>query len=134
MRLIVTALLFLGGLMNFYLGIGFMLDPAGAMVQFGLQAVDTRGLAAARADFTAFFVVAAVTMMIGAWKRNGPVLLVPAALFAIALLGRAVSAAVDGTVDAFWTPMAYEAAMVVLTSIGYRLLPTRTETGIRHEV
>lgn len=135
MRLIVTALIFLAGIVYLIAGLGFLLDPTTSGGGFGLEAVDTRGLAAMRADFTAFFVVSALCMMWGAWKRNGTILLVPAALFGIAFFGRAISAVFDGTVDNFWFEMMIEALTVALMLIGHRVLPHR-ETGsiVRREV
>ena len=129
MRFIVTALLILGGMVFTGIGIGFLLNPASSAIGFGLEAIDASGLAALRADFTAFFVLAGVCMIWGGWRRNGDVLLVPAALFAIALLGRIVSMAGDGTVEGFWMPMLVEAGSVVLCVIGNRVLPHRDTIG-----
>ena len=56
-------------------------------------------------------------------SRNGDVLLVPAGLFGIALLGRIVSVAADGTEPGFWLPMAVEAITVVVLLVASRVLP-----------
>ena len=72
---------------------------------------------------TAFFVVGGVCMIWGAWKRNGELLLVPAALFGIAFAGRLVSAIVDGATPGFWLPMLIEAATVAVNLLGSRYLP-----------
>ena len=125
MRFILTALLILAGMVFTGIGIGFLLNPANSAVGFGLEAIDPSGLAALRADFTAFFVVAGVCMIWGGWRRNGDVLLIPAALFAIAITGRIVSIVGDGTVEGFWLPMLVEAASVALCLVGNRLLPHR---------
>ncbi|MXO91750.1 DUF4345 family protein [Pontixanthobacter aquaemixtae] len=123
MRLGLTALIFVGGLFFFITGMNFLFNPAEAGAGFGLNATDSSGLAAMRADFTAFFVIAAICMLIGAWKRNGDLLLVPAGLFGIALLGRIISMLSDGTVEGFWLPMTIEAVTVIVLLIASRVLP-----------
>ena len=125
MRLVLTALIFAGGLMYLLLGIGFLLNPASAGADFGLSAEGAQGLASMRADLTAFFVVAAGSMVIGAWRRNGDLLLVAAALFATALLGRFVGLFADGTWDGMAVPMLVEAVTVIVLLIASRVLPHR---------
>lgn len=123
MRLILTAILFLFGLFNLMLGVGFLFDPANLGSKFNLSPVGFGGLAVLRADLTAFFLVAGACQLWGGWKRNGDLLLVPALLFGIAFTGRAVSAALDGTYPGFATPMAVEALQVVLAIAAWRVLP-----------
>lgn len=123
MRLILTGLIFAGGLMYLLLGVGFLLDPASSGADFGVSANGEQGLSSLRADFTAFFVVAAGSMMIGAWRRNGDLLLVAAALFGVALLGRIVSLFADGSYDGALMPMTVEAFSVIVLLIASRMLP-----------
>ena len=78
MRLVLTALIVIAGLFDLMLGIGFLLQPESSGATFFLRPNGTGGLAVLRADMTAFFAVAAVWMIWGAWKRNGDLLLVPA--------------------------------------------------------
>lgn len=123
MRIAVIALIFLAGMFNLLLGISFLLDPAGMGRQFGVSPNGPLGFAVLRADFMAFFVVIGLSMLRGAWKRNGDLLLVPAALFALAFAGRAYSAVVTGTQPGFYEPMVVEALQVVLLLIGWRVVP-----------
>ena len=123
MRTLLIGLIFVAGLFNLGLGIGFFIDPAGMGAQFGVSPNGPLGYAVLRADFTAFFVVIGLAMLRGAWKRNGDVLLVPAALFAIAFTGRAVTAALNGTAPGFYQPMAFEAAQFALLVLGWRWVP-----------
>lgn len=125
MRLVLTGLIFAGGLMYLMLGVGFLLDPVSSGADFGVSANSEQGLSSMRADFTAFFVVATGSMMIGAWRRNGDLLLVAAALFGIALLGRIVSIVLDGTYEGAFVPMAAEAVTLVVLLIAHRMLPHR---------
>lgn len=130
MRLILTALLFVGGLFFVAMGAGFLLNPATAGADFGVIPQGIMGHASLRADFTAFFVVGGGCMIWGGWKRKGDPLLVSAALFAIALFGRAVNLAVLGSYQDFWLPMAVEAIAVILCLVGSRVLPHTAFTEI----
>jgi hypothetical protein len=123
MRLILTALIFVEGLFFLLLGLNFLLMPASAAVGFGISPNGAAGLAVLRADFPALFFVGGAAMIWGAWKRNGELLLVPAAIFGIALFGRLVSVFADGTYPGFWFPMLVEAFAVLLAVIGSRVLP-----------
>jgi hypothetical protein len=125
MRLVLTGLFFAAGLLFLFMGVSFLLDPVASGTDFGLTPDSAHGLATIRADMTAFFVVGSVCMMIGAWRRNGDLLLVPAGLFGVALLGRFVGLAVDGPWDQYWQPMVVEGAMVILLLIASRVLPHR---------
>lgn len=126
MRLILTALLFVQGLFFLLLGLNFLVMPASAVASFALAADGPAGLAVLRADFPALFFVGGGAMVWGAWKRNGELLLVPAAIFGIAFIGRLVSAFVDGAEPGFWMPMTVEAIAVALSVLGSRLLPHST--------
>lgn len=123
MRFVLTALILLGGIFYVFNGISFLVSPASQSEGFGLPTADVAGLSTIRADLTAFFLVAGAAMIWGAWKRNGDVLLIPAALLAIAFLGRLVSLFADGTYDGWYLPMAAEAVTVLLTLAGSRMLP-----------
>jgi hypothetical protein len=123
MRFVLTALAMIGGIVFTLVGLGFLFEPQGTAADFGLVPGGTPGLSTLRADMTAFFVVSGVCMIWGAWRRNGELLLVPAALFGIALTGRLVSAIADGTTPGFWLPMLIEAATVAVTLLGSRYLP-----------
>jgi hypothetical protein len=126
MRLVLTALIFLAGLLDLLLAIGFLTDPATNAAQLGVLADGTAGLSTIRADFTAFFLVAAGCMMWGAWRRNFDLLLVPAALFGVALTGRAINLAIHGAYPGFVLPMTVEAFHVVLLVVAWRVLPHHT--------
>ena len=130
MRLILTALLFVGGLFFVAIGAGFLLNPATAGADFGVIPDGIMGHASLRADFTAFFVVGGGCMIWGGWKRKGDPLLISAALFAVALIGRAVNLAVLGSYQDFWLPMLVEASALILCVVGSRVLPHTAFTEI----
>jgi hypothetical protein len=123
MRLILTALIFVGGLANLVIGIGFLAMPHSLVGGFGLDPQGAAGLSTTRADFTAFFAVSGLTMLYGGWKRSGEVLLVPAGLFGIALIGRIVGVVADGAYEGFLMPMAIEALTTLVCLAGWRVLP-----------
>ena len=125
MRLILTALIFIEGLFFLLMGVGFLVMPATTVTSFHLTPDGAGGLAVLRADFPALFFVGGGAMIWGAWKRNGDLLLVPAAIFGIALFGRIVSIFADGTYPGFWSPMLVEAVAVILSLVGSRVLPHR---------
>lgn len=123
MRFVLTALIFLFGLFDLMMGLNFLLNPAATATGFGLSANGTQGLSTLRADFTAFFGVVAACMMIGAWRRNADLLLVPAAVMAVAVSVRGISLALDGTYPGWQVPMLVEALHVVLLVAAWRVLP-----------
>lgn len=125
MRLILTALIFVEGLFFLLMGVNFLAMPMSAGASFALTPDGPAGLAVLRADFPALFFVGGGAMIWGAWKRNGDLLLVPAAIFGVALFGRFVSVFVDGAAPGFWFPMLVEATAVILCLVGSRVLPHR---------
>jgi len=123
MRLILTALIFAGGLAYLVIGLGFLAMPHSLIGGFGLEPQGAMGLSTARADFAAFFAISGLAMLYGGWKRSGEVLLVPAGLFGIALLGRIVGVIADGTYEGFLMPMAIEVLTTAVCLAGWRVLP-----------
>lgn len=123
MRVILTILVFLVGLFDLFMGLNFLFNPQGTAPGFGISAEGAPGWSAIRADFTAFFLVIAGCMMLGAWRRNADLLLVPAALMGTAFTGRAISLSVDGAYPGWPVPMAVEAIHVILMLAAWRVLP-----------
>lgn len=123
MRFVLTALVFLFGLFDLFMGLNFLINPNETASGFGLTAASTQGFSTLRADFTAFFGVVAACMMIGAWRRNADLLLVPAALMGTAVAVRALSLAWDGSYTGWHVPMLVEISHVVLLIAAWRVLP-----------
>lgn len=123
MRFVLTALVFLFGLFDLFMGLNFLLNPAETALGFGLSANGVQGLSTLRADFTAFFGVVAACMMIGAWRRNADLLLVPVAVMGIAVVVRGLSLVLDGTYPGWQVPMIVEALHVILLIAAWRVLP-----------
>lgn len=125
MHLILSAIIILLAVIDVVVGVGFLVNPAIAGADFGLTVAGNAGTSALRADFTAFFFVAALFMAWGAWRRRGELLLAPLALFAIAFTGRLINLLVEGSYDGWWLPMAVEMAHVVVLALAIRAWPIR---------
>ena len=123
MRFVLTAVIFLLGMFDLFLGLNFLLNPDATAAGFGLSGLGNQGTSTLRADFAAFFGVIAVCMILGAWRRNGDLLLVPAALMGTAVVVRAVSVMLDGTYPGWPIPMAVEAVHVLVLIAAWRVLP-----------
>ncbi|WP_088308123.1 DUF4345 family protein [Novosphingobium sp. B 225] len=123
MRWIITALIFLFGLFDLFMGLNFLFNPVATAAGFGLAPTGTQGLSSLRADFMSFFGVVALCMMLGAWRRNGDLLLVPAALMGTAVLVRCFSLFVDGSYPGWQVPMLVEVLHVALLVAAWKVLP-----------
>ena len=121
MRAALSAVILLGAILDGVLGFGFLSHTAQSGENFGLRSSGAMGLSTMRADFTAFFLVAAGFMIAGAWKRRGDVLVAPLALFLIALTGRGVNLLVVGGYEGWWVPMAVETAHVAVLAAAIRV-------------
>ncbi len=120
MHLILSAIILLGAILDMVLGIGFLLNPVSSGADFGLEMASTHGSSTLRGDMTAFFLVAALFMAWGAWKRRGDLLLAPMLLFGIAFSGRAINLAVYGAYENWYLPMLVEAAHVAVMALAVR--------------
>ena len=123
MRIILTILVFLAGFFDLFMALNFLFNPHGTAPGLGVTAQGLQGWSTIRADFTAFVGVIAVCMMIGAWRRNGDLLLVPAALMGTAFTVRALSLLVDGPYSGWQVPMLVEGIHVALLIAAWRVLP-----------
>ncbi len=123
MRFALTALIFLLGLFDLFMGLNFLLNPLATGPGLGLAPLGTQGMSTLRADFTAFFGVIAICMMLGAWRRNGDLLLVPAALMGTAVAVRGLSLILDGTYTGWHLPMLVEGFHVIVLIAAWRVLP-----------
>ncbi|MFZ4688239.1 MAG: DUF4345 family protein [Polymorphobacter sp.] len=120
LRTIMRIVIGLVGLLNIALGLGFLLQPARMAADFALSPIGSQGLASLRADFTGFFIGAAVFALIGAWRADPKPLLVPLLMLGLALTGRAVSLGLDGVGPQALPPMFIELVMLVLLLLARR--------------
>ncbi len=127
MRLIVTALIFVGGLFFTLMAADFLFRPEDAAASLGFGANDNIGVAAIRGDMTAFFAITGLSMLYGAWKRRTDILLIPAFMLSVAFVGRTVTLATHGGEDGFFVPMLVEAVFAAACIVGIRILPRRVQ-------
>ena len=120
MRTVMRIVIGLVGLLNIGLGLGFLLAPEKMAQGFFLLPVGSQGLASLRADFTGFFIGAAVFALIGAWRADPKPLLVPLVMLGLALTGRTFSLIVDGVGPDAIGPMVIELFMLVVLLVARR--------------
>lgn len=106
-----------------FLGLRGLVEPGVYAETFGFK-IEAAAANTLRADFSAFFIVASVSAILGAlvpaWNKA---LLVPAALFGTALLGRIIGASMGDFVNnGIVQAMIVEALSVVLLAGGWRVL------------
>ena len=126
MKQVMRIVIGLVGLFNLSIGLGFLFQPARLGRIFFLAPTSIQGLATMRADFTAFFCLASLCALYGAWKMRAAPLQVPIALLGIALTGRFVSIAMDGIISTTAMPMVAEAVMIAILLLGHRAFQAKT--------
>jgi hypothetical protein len=104
------------------LGLMFYLLTEQAAAMFFVAPLGPAGLATLRADMSAFFLVGAAFALHAAITGRGAGLLVPGALYAVAISGRALNLGLAGSYPDAATPMIVEAALIGLCWFGYRTL------------
>ncbi len=125
MKFTMRILIGLVGLFNIFVGLSFLFNPAKMATDFALSPLGVQGMATMRADFPAFFLTGAIFALIGAWRMDPKPLLVPLMLLSVALFGRFVSIALDGTAPTTLPPMIAEAVMIACLSVAYRVFGKR---------
>ena len=123
MTIILRIVLLLGGLFYGVMGARFLIDPAAAAEGFALTASGPHGWSTIRGDMAAFFLVGALGLLWGSAWRAGTPLVFTAALFGVALAGRAIHLLQSGSYEGWWMPMTVEAATVLVSLIAARALP-----------
>lgn len=104
------------------LGLMFYVSTEQAAILFFVQPQGAAGLATLRADMSAFFLVGAAFALHAAITGRGRGLIVPGALYGVAISGRALNLAVAGSYPDAAVPMIVEAALIGLCWFGHRSL------------
>lgn len=125
MRSIMRVVIGLVGLFNLAVGIGFLFVPQQLAAAFFLSPIGTQGMATLRADFPGFFIGASVFALLGAWRADARLLLVPMLMLGLALTGRVVSIALDGMAPTAIQPMVVEVVMLALLLVARRSFAQR---------
>lgn len=114
MRQAMRILVGLLGLFNLAIGLAFLLAPADPAAAFFIAPIGLQGLATIRADFSGFFIGAALFALLGAWRAEAAPLNVPLLMLGIAFLGRCISLMMDGMAPTAVPPMVAEAVMIAI--------------------
>ncbi len=104
------------------LGLMFYVATEQAAAAFFVEPLGAAGLATLRAYMSAFFLVGAGFALHAALTGRGAGLVVPGALYAVAISGRALNLAAAGPHDGAILPMIVEAALILLCWFGWRTL------------
>jgi hypothetical protein len=110
------------GLFGLALGLWFFVRTSDAAMAFFVQPIGAAGEATLRADMSSFFLIGAAWAFYAAWTGRGTPLLVPGALYAVAITGRLVNLIVNGFFAGALLPMIVEAMLIVLCVFGYKAL------------
>jgi hypothetical protein len=113
------------GVFGLLFGAWFFAETRSAAAYFFVQPLGAAGEATLRADMSSFFLVSAAWAFFAARTGRGAALLVPGALYAIAIFGRAVNLIVNGSYQGAALPMVVEAILIALCVFGYRTLRLR---------
>lgn len=112
MLIVARVLAALIALFGIVMGLAFLGDPAKMGSVFFLKANGVDGLAVLRADMGAFFLVGGILSALAAWKRDATLMLTPILLYGVALIGRGLTAIIDGATPASTESMFVEAGIV----------------------
>jgi hypothetical protein len=110
------------GLFGLALGLWFFVKTPDAAAAFFVQPIGAAGEATLRADMSSFFLIGAAWAFYAAWTQRGGALLVPGALYAVAIAGRLLNLLVNGFFAGAVLPMIVEAMLIVLCVFGYKAL------------
>jgi Domain of unknown function (DUF4345) len=129
--IIVTALVFLIGLFMIFIAVSVLFQPATtAPSLLGIVPDNAHALSTLRGDVQGFFSIIGITMLWGAWKRSGDLLLVPAIIMLLVVAGRVVSVAQDGMYEGFAMAVGVEVAIAALLLWARALLPHHAITDV----
>lgn len=97
MRMILRGLLGLCGVLALVLALGFLARPETSAARLGLAPVGAVGLSTLRGDMTGVFALIGVFSLVAAVRARAIYLVAPTVMVSAILLGRGVSAMVDGS-------------------------------------
>jgi len=122
MKMIVRGLVGICGLLALLVAAAVWFNPETAAARLGLSAMDGLGVASLRADLGGFFAAAGALSLAGAIADKARLLTAPLILVAVALCGRALSAALSGFEASMAPPMIVEAVLLAILALGRRML------------
>lgn len=125
MEMVLRGVLGLFGLLFVVMAARFLLDPLGAAAALGVTNVPQSklGQATIRGDFASFFGVGGAITLYAVLTNHGALLIVPAAMMAVTLVGRMLNQVSVGGGKEEIQPMVVEVIILALCLAGYRILP-----------
>lgn len=123
MKIILRAALGLCGGLALLLALGFLAQPETSAVRLGLTAAGPVGLSTLRGDMTGLFTLIGAFSLAAAVRAKAAYLVAPAVLVSIILMGRGVSAVVDGSGALALPLIGVEIAMLAVMVWGLKVLP-----------
>lgn len=129
MRSILRGALGLCGGLALVLALGFLVQPEVAAARLGLVAADALGLSTLRGDMTGLFALIGATSLAAAVRGRAGCLAAAAAMVAVILAGRTVSAFVDCSGAAALPLIGVEILMLAVMTWGVKALPQTSEAA-----
>ena len=105
------------------LALGFLTRPEVAAARLGLQPDGPLGLSTLRGDMSGLFALIGAFSLAAAVRRRGDYLAAPVFILSIILLGRGLSALIDGSGAAALELIAVEIVMLGVLLAGMKTLP-----------
>lgn len=122
MQIILRGLLGLCGVLALILALGFLVQPQVSAVRLGLSPVGSVGLSTLRGDMTGVFALIGVFVLLAAGRARAIYLVAPAMMVSVILVGRGVSALVDGSGAAALPLIGVEVGMLAVMVWGLKAL------------
>ena len=122
-KIILRGLLGLCGGLALLLALGFLVQPESSAARLGLTAAGPVGLSTLRGDMTGLFALIGVFSLIAAVRQRAIYLVAPAMMVSAILVGRCVSAVVDGSGAEALPLIGVEVMMLAVMLWGLKALP-----------
>jgi Domain of unknown function (DUF4345) len=118
---IIRILIGIIGLMSVFAALQHLFSLDSIAAERGLSTLNTAGRANFRADIAGMFMVIGASHLVAAWKQSPTWAFAAASIIGLALLGRVISLALDGSGAGVWPPIVIEAVCMSLSLIAWRL-------------
>jgi hypothetical protein len=118
---IVRGLVGVTALFGVFMAVRFWWEPVAPGAQLGIGALNELGYSTLRADFASFFFTGAAFALAAAIKNDRRLVLVPLAMFGLALTARLATGLSHGFTEVV-PPIAVEAVFTAIMFAGWRVL------------
>ncbi len=122
MQLAMRIVIGIAGVIGLLIAARLWMAPEEMAAQLGLAPQGPLGFATIRADMGGFFAAGGAFALAAAIKGRGALLLPSVVLIALALMGRLITAAINGFTPDMAPPLLIEAVLLLLFAAGWRLI------------